>query len=818
MLRSILRLSLFAMLAVVTVTTCPRQARGQAAISLSPGVAATFAGDTTGNCPQSPDTYTGPVASNWPTTCGLVLYEPTSVVTDAQGDVFILTTNLAQSGTIVFVVASGKGPIPSLASVPNPQANTIYPLAGQGDSGCANPLDSYGDGCLATQSTFVTGIAGLSLDVNGNLYIADSNDYLVRVVYAGGVVPGLTNLTAGYIYALNGNFYDGNSGPNGVAVDLYGNVYVAENTNEDFQVIYAGGLIPGLPPNPVPGSAYVVSTASAPGRRPCCGAAPFNMLVDPLGNVYFSGNVFNGSPHGYVWAMYSAGALPGVSNPSYGQIYIIAGNGGNASGPQNGILASNAAVGGHPYQIAMDAVGNLYIPDSDDGYVLKVDPTGNLTTVFGTPQPGCSFGATDTLGDGCTGQGASLVSPFSVALDPSGNLFIADQGSNLIRELNVLTSELYFGSQKVGTTSPVQTVTVTNTGSAPLIFTAITASSQFAQAPSGGVDCSTTQSVAPGASCEIGVVYAPTQSGSPTGTITISSNAGNAVSGAVISIIGTTLFTSTTALAITAPPSVIVGQNVTLTATVSSLSGAPPTGTVSFSIGSTSYGTSTLTNGVATLTTNQLPYGSNTILAAYSGDANNRPSSGQLLVSLGPGVQLAVSPSDITLQAGKSQTVMLTITGFGNPSLTMTVACQGTTPGITCSPGTSTLGPGQPLQGSIQVPLKLTALPVLNAQSRGDGSVPLPFNVAFLLPGAFGLVILPFRRRFRFSKRTSYLCLAFLLFSGAFTLTSCNSGGSSTAPPHPTQQTVVVNVVLTTYVNGFLSNAVVSTSFQATVQ
>jgi hypothetical protein len=794
-----------------------------------PGVASTVVGDVTELQPQSSDNYTGPAS-------GLVLYQPLSVVVDAQGDIFILTYNLAQSGDIVFVVASGKGPIPSLPSVPNPQANTVYPLAGQGASGCANPADGFGDGCLATQSTFVNYQApGLAVDANGNLYIADFGDGLARIVYAAGAVPGLSNPTPGFIYALTSPSAGGGSGgpsgspaisasidPVGMETDTNGNIYISD-PNYVLWVIYSAGSVPDLPANPVPGNIYAMYSGNN-------GSRPTNIATDSGGNVYFSDNY-----DGEIFAIFASGSLPGVSEPVAGNVYTVAGGGccGLPSNPENGIQATEALMRG-PGQVALNQAGDLYIPEnfwydnrgnSNEDFIYEVDATGILTTPFGTPSPGCGAGLqTDPFGDGCLGIQASLSGPTSVAVGPTGNLFIADLGDNLIRELSFEATTLTFGTQKVGTTSPVQTVTLVNSGQSNLVFTGIVASSQFAIEPSGGTDCEASQPVAPGGTCEIGVSYTPTAAGSPTGTVTITSNATNATNGEnVVSLNGTTKFIAATTLtsgSATSSRCCFIGQLIQLTASVSPVGGVTPTGAVTFSIGGSqgiSLGSATLSNGSAGVSTHFSTLGTYSVLATYSGDSNYQGTSTGISLPVGPGVWMTTNPSTVSLQPGQSQPVTLTVTPTGVQELSLT--CVPSAPGLTCNLSTSVLaftdaenGTGTPQQ----VAVTLTAVGPAQAalKDRPKPTVSPVLSAAMLAPGLFGLFAAFRRKRLEggWSRGTFILALIVLGVIGG--LTSCSSGSSgSRVSPQPVTQTVTITALSTSD-----NYSISSTSMQVTVQ
>jgi len=116
-------------------------------------------------------------------------------------------------------------------------------------------------------------------------------------------------------------------------------------------------------------------------------------------------------------------------------ITTAAGN-GVASGPGyfagDGGPATNAALY-YPSGLAADAVGNLFLADTENNRVRKVDPSGNITTVAGK---GPSYPLGSYSGDGGPATNANLNYPNGVAVDAAGEVFIADQGNNLIRKVD----------------------------------------------------------------------------------------------------------------------------------------------------------------------------------------------------------------------------------------------------------------------------------------------------------------------------------------------------------------------------------------------
>jgi len=148
-----------------------------------------------------------------------------------------------------------------------------------------------------------------------------------------------------------------------------------------------------------------------------------NSIVVPVGsNVNLSISVAGTGPFDYQWR------LNGNNLPN-GIISTVAGNpyyGGSNLG-DGGIATSAVLI--NPTDVAKDAVGNLFIADSGNGRIRKVDVNGVITTVAGNGNAGWS-------GDGGMATNAEISAPCAVAVDASGNLFIADSSYGLIRKVD----------------------------------------------------------------------------------------------------------------------------------------------------------------------------------------------------------------------------------------------------------------------------------------------------------------------------------------------------------------------------------------------
>src|SRR5438874_752814 len=112
-----------------------------------------------------------------------------------------------------------------------------------------------------------------------------------------------------------------------------------------------------------------------------------------------------------------------------GVISTVAGSGGSNSTGDGGLALSASF---HPDGVTVDSAGNLYIADTDNFRIRKVDTSGIITTIAGT-------GAIAYAGDGGPAINASFTEPTAVALDVLGNIYIADRGSaNVVRKVDRL--------------------------------------------------------------------------------------------------------------------------------------------------------------------------------------------------------------------------------------------------------------------------------------------------------------------------------------------------------------------------------------------
>ena len=193
--------------------------------------------------------------------------------------------------------------------------------------------------------------------------------------------------------------------PIGVGFDASGNLYIADYLNNRIRKVTPSGTISTVAGNGTRGYSGDGGTATAAELN-----YPGGVAFDASGDLYIA-DAFNNvirkvTPSGTI------GTVAGIGTWGY------SGDGG----------AATAAELHGPYGVAFDTSGDLYIADTYNNRIRKVTPLGIISTVAGNGTNGYS-------GDGGAAAAAELGLPTGVAVDGSGNLFIADQNNNRIREI-----------------------------------------------------------------------------------------------------------------------------------------------------------------------------------------------------------------------------------------------------------------------------------------------------------------------------------------------------------------------------------------------
>jgi sugar lactone lactonase YvrE len=242
---------------------------------------------------------------------------------------------------------------------------------------------------------------GLAVDAAGNVYVADTFNETIRKITPAGVASTLAGL------AGNGGSADGTgsaarfSGPSGVAVDAAGNVYVADTFNQTIRKITPAGDVTTLAG--LAGSAGSIDGTGSAARF----NTPRRVAADAVGNVYVA------ELNHVIRRITPAGVVSTLAG--------LAGVVGSADG------TGSAARFADPQGVAVDAADNVYVADTANNTIRKITPAGVVTTLAGLAG---SSGSSDG-----TGSAARFTSPRGVAVDAAGNVYVADRNNGAIRKI-----------------------------------------------------------------------------------------------------------------------------------------------------------------------------------------------------------------------------------------------------------------------------------------------------------------------------------------------------------------------------------------------
>ena len=388
---------------------------------------------------QTPTTYNISAFAGAPRVLGdggqatsALLWSPRGIALDAAGNLYIADTGHARirkvgaDGTITTVAGSAPGfagdggaPASAMFAFPSRVAvaangdiyvadsannrvrrigsnGVVTTVAGTGMAG----FNGESDAATAIQLSFPRDVA---VDPNGNVFVADTNNVRIRRVTLQGR---LATIAGSGLFGFQGD--DGAAtraalaGPRGVTADATGNIYIADTLNHRIRKITPDGTITTL------AGGYTAGYSGDGGQATFAQLnLPTSVAVDRSGNVYFTDT---GNHR--------------VRRISAGRITTIAGSSTSGFSGDNGPAA--LARLNAPESVAVDAAGNVYIADTENHRIRRVNSQGVITTVAGS-DPGA--------GDNGPAVAARLFQPSGVAVDPSGNVYIADMANHRVRRV-----------------------------------------------------------------------------------------------------------------------------------------------------------------------------------------------------------------------------------------------------------------------------------------------------------------------------------------------------------------------------------------------
>ena len=298
--------------------------------------------------------------------------DPEDVACDAAGNIYV-----ADAGNFTIRRISPDGQVSTLA----------------GEAGSSGSADGTGS---AARFAFPTGVA---CDAAGNVYVADRENCTIRRVTPAGVVTTVAGKVGSWGSRDGRTSAARFNGPEGIACDAAGDLFVAEFGNSTIRKITPAGRV-----TTVAGKAGSIGYADGRGS-----AARFNrptgIACDAAGNLYVADHLNN----------MIRKVTPG------GVVSTLAGQAG-AWGTGDG---SGAAAGFNGPSGATYAAGDLYVTDNE--MVRRVTPAGAVTTVAGKAS---SLGDTDG-----SGAAARFNGPYGIAGDATGTLYVADSDNDTIRKL-----------------------------------------------------------------------------------------------------------------------------------------------------------------------------------------------------------------------------------------------------------------------------------------------------------------------------------------------------------------------------------------------
>ena len=360
----------------------------------------------------------------------------------------IVNTASTTSLSITIPRGAGSGVIKvSVSGLTAQSTNFEYVITPSVVSTFAGSTQGYADGLAGlSQFSFPSGVA---VDAQNNIYVADYSNHKIRKISPSGEVTTLVGSTLGYAdgQGTAAKF----NGPFGIALDASGNFYVADSENQKIRKISTTGAVTTLA-----GSTYGFADGTGSNAQ---FKFPLGVAVDLSNNVYVADldnyKIRKISPTGVVTTLAGStfgfadgtgaaaafGGLFGIDVDISGNIFVPdngdskirkispAGVVTTLAGSTAGFADGTAALSqfNYPEDVAVDAAGNIYVADTSNHKIRKINTAGIVSTVAGSTQ-GLVNGTANT---------AKFSNPRSIAIDGQGNLYVADRSNHVIRKITI---------------------------------------------------------------------------------------------------------------------------------------------------------------------------------------------------------------------------------------------------------------------------------------------------------------------------------------------------------------------------------------------